>query len=127
MPALLQLDVLPQKAQVGIVHAAWQDYPEWMPDNAWVAFRARSLIHPDTPPYSGIVVATRGLASPHGPRRVRVEVWEEDEPTSLRCVHETVLAVGSVGVNVGDHFGGGRERLMLVRGDYPLRVLVDAE
>jgi hypothetical protein len=127
MPALLQLDVLPHEAEVGIIHAAWQDYPEWGPEDLWVAFRARMLSHPDSPPYPGIVVATRDLTGSSGPRCVRVEVWTEDEPSGLRCVHQTMLPVGSVGVNVGNHHGGGKERLMLARGDYPLRILVDAD
>jgi hypothetical protein len=135
MTALLQLDVLPYEAddlphkpEVGIIHAAWQDHPEWKPEDVWVAFRARSLSHPDRPPYPGIVVATQDLAGPSGPRRVRVEVWTEDDDLPvLRCVHQTVLAVGSVGVDVGNRHGGGKERLMLARGDYPLRVLVDAD
>jgi len=49
VPVLLQVDVLPYEAEVGIIHAAWQDHPQWEPDNSWVAFRAPSLIDPDNP------------------------------------------------------------------------------
>ncbi len=125
MPALLRLDVLPHEAEVCIIHAAWQDYPRWEPESSWVAFRAPSLSHPDSPPYLGIVVATRDVNGHDGPQEVRVEVWTEDEPAGLHCVHQTVLAVGSVGVDIGNHHGGGKARLMLARGDYSLRVLVD--
>jgi hypothetical protein len=128
MPALVQVDVLPYEAQVALVHAAWQDYPRWEPGDKWVAYRAPSLIHPDSPPYPGVAVATRDAAGPDGPLQVRVEVWAEDEPPGLRCVHETVLAVGSQGVNVGNVYAsGGSQRLMLARGAYPLKVLVDAD
>jgi hypothetical protein len=123
----MQLDVLPYQGEVSIIHAAWQDYPRWEPGNSWVAFRAPMLSHPDTPPYPSVVVAAQPLPGPDGPREVRVEVWAEDEPTGLHCVHETVLAVGSVGVNVGNQHGGGLKCLRLDRGKYPFRVLVDAD
>jgi len=72
-------------------------------------------------------MATRGMTRSGDKRTVRIEVWQGSEPPSLLCVHQTILAVGSVGVSVGNHHGGGTKRLKLARGDYPLRVLVDAD
>lgn len=127
MAVLLQLDVYPMESEVGLIDATWQDYPQWESGEEWVACRAPSLINPDRPPYPGFVVATRGYAGDGGPRTVRVEVWSGDEPAGLRCVHESVLAVGSHGVIVGDDSTGGQEALVLDRGEYPIRVLVDAD
>jgi hypothetical protein len=129
MPALLQVDVLPHESQVSLLHAGWQDYPRWTAEDKWVAYRAPSLSHPDSPPYPGIAVATRDITGPHGPLPVRVEVWADEEPADLHCVHVTVLAVGDQGVDVGSSVGaaGTRERLMLARGFYPLKVLVNVD
>lgn len=128
MPALLQLDVIPEYGQVAIVDATWQDYPQWDRGDEWVAFRAPSLSHPESPPYPGVAVATQPDYGPDGElTSVHIEVWSDDEPTGLHCVHETVLSVGSHGVDVGNQIGGGLERLRLARGLYPLRVLVNAE
>jgi hypothetical protein len=104
-----------------------QDYPQWETGEEWVAYRAPSLICSDRPPYPGFAVATQGDMGPGGPvERARVEVWSAGEPEGLRCVHESVLHVGSHGVRVGDQ-GGGMADLMLARGEYPLRVLVNAD
>lgn len=124
---LLQLDVSPLDAQVALVDATWQDYPHWETGEEWVAYRAPSLISPDRPPYPGFVVATRGDLGPDDPRGVRVEVWSGDEPTGLRCVHENILWVGNHGVFVGNDQGAHMAKLMLARGEYALRVLVDAD
>jgi hypothetical protein len=125
--ALLQVDVSPLDAQVVIIDATWQDYPQWETGEEWVAYRAPSLICSDRPPYPGFAVATQGDMGPGGPvERARVEVWSAGEPEGLRCVHESVLHVGSHGVRVGDQ-GGGMADLMLARGEYPLRVLVNAD
>jgi hypothetical protein len=123
----LILDVTPLSAQVAILDATWQDYPEWEGDERWVAFRAKSLIDPDNPPYPGIAVATRSDAGPDGPRQVRVEVWSEGVPRGLRCVHETVLSVGGHGVLVGNDDSGELTELKLAEGDHPLQVWVDAD
>jgi hypothetical protein len=128
MSELLKVTVTPHDAQVSLLHAAWQDYPTWGERDVWVACRSPRLSHPDSPPYPGIAVATRDAAGPEGPQFVRVEVWSEEEPAGLACVHETILSVGSQGVNVGNLRGAGnRQRLMLARGLYPLKVFVDAD
>jgi hypothetical protein len=91
---LLQLDVSPLDAQVAIIDATWQDYPQWEAGEEWVAYRAPSLIHVAGPSHPGIAVATQGDMGDDGPRMVCVEVWSACEPEDLRCVHETVLRVG---------------------------------
>lgn len=129
MPALLAFDVRPFAAEVALLDATWQDYPQWEPEDTWVAYHAPSLINQDSPPYPGVVVATSDLARPDDRRSVRVEVWTADEPTGLHCVHETVLVVSShhgVYVGTGGAPRGRSEQLTLPAGEYPLRVLVDA-
>ena len=125
---LLQLDVRPHNAQVALVDATWQDYPQWETGDEEVVFRAESLTDPDNPPYPGFAVATRPDIGPDGPCTVRVEVWSGGEPARLRCVHQSVLYVGGHGVLVGNELGGiSMAEVGLARGEYPLRVFVDAE
>ena len=124
---LLKLDVRPHYAQVALVDATWQDYPQWETGEEQVVFRAESLTDPDNPPYPGFAVATQPDIGPDGPRTVRVEVWSDGEPAGLRCVHQSVLHVGSHGVLVGNDQSGSMTELALARGEYRLRVLVDAE
>lgn len=127
MTVLLQLDVRPHNAQVALVDATWQDYPQWETGDEEVVFRAESLTDPDNPPYPGFAVATRPDIGPDGPRTVRVEVWSDGQPAGLRCVHQSVLYVGGHGVLVGNDLGSSMAELGLARGEYPLRVFVDAE
>jgi hypothetical protein len=124
---LLQIDVRPHHAQVALVDATWQDYPQWETGQEQVVFRAESLTDPDNPPYPGFAVATRPDAGPDGARTVRVEVWSDGEPAGLRCIHQSVLHVGGRGVLVGNDQSGSMTELALARGEYRLRVLVDAE
>jgi hypothetical protein len=124
---LLQLDVRPHHAQVALVDATWQDYPQWETGEEQVVFHAESLTDPDNPPYPGFAVATQADIGPDGPRTVRVEVWADGEPAGLRCAHQSVLHVGSHGVLVGNDQSGSMTELALARGEYRLRVLVDAE
>jgi hypothetical protein len=124
---LAQLDVSPCDAQVALIDATWQDYPQWDTGEEQVVFRAPSLIAPDKPPYPGFAVATQADIGPDGPRKVRVEVWSDDEPDELLRIHQSVLYVGSAGILVGSDQSGGMTNLMLGRGEYALRILVDAE
>jgi hypothetical protein len=136
MAVLLELNVVPFGSEVALVDRTWQDYPRWEDGQKWVAFRAPSLVHPDKPPYSGFVVATRSGGErdwqqrPGKQRRgkptVRVEVRLGLGPPELNCVHESVLAVSSHGVWVGNQDGGGSQNLELNDGNYPIRILVDA-
>lgn len=112
----LQIDVTPLSAQVAILDATWQDYPQWDDEQVWVAFRAESLVDPDSPPYPGIAVATRGDLGADGPRQVRVEVWFRGTPAGLRCIHETVLSVGLDGVLVGNEQANDMTTLELREG-----------
>ena len=124
---LLKLDVRPHYAQVALLDAAWQDYPQWETGDEQVVFRAESLTDPDNPPYPGFAVATQPDTGPDDPRTVRVEVWSDGEPAGLRCVCQSVLRVGSHGVIAGNDQSGSMTELTLARGEYHLRVLVDAE
>lgn len=124
---LLKLDVSPLHAQVALVDATWPDYPQWETGDKPVVFRAESLSDPDNPPDPGFAVATRPDMGPDGPRLVLVEAWSGDEPTELHCAHQSVLHVGNNGVIVGNELAGTIARLMLSHGQYPLRILVDAE
>jgi hypothetical protein len=124
---LLKLDVRPHYAQVALVDATWQDYPQWETGDEQVVFGAESLTDPDNPPYPGFAVATQPDIGPDGPCTVRVEVWSDGEPAGLRCVHQSVLRVGSHGVLVGNDQSGSMTELALARGEYRLRVFVDAE
>jgi hypothetical protein len=124
---LLQLDVRPHYAQVALVDATWQGYPQWETGDEQVVFRAESLTDSDNPPYPGFAVATRPDTGRDGPRTVRVEVWSDGEPAGLRCVCQSVLHVGGHGVLVGNEQSGSMTELALARGQYRLRVLVDAE
>jgi hypothetical protein len=123
----LQVDVTPLYAQVAILDATWQDYPEWDDGQEWVAFRAESLIDPDNPPYPGIAVATRSDIGADGPCQVRVEVWSGGTPDGLRLIHETVLTIGIHGVLVGNDQSQDMTELALPEGDYPLQIWVDAD
>ena len=128
MTVLLKLDVRPHYAQVALVDATWQDYPQWETGEEQVVFCAESLTDPDNPPYPGFAVATQPDIGPGGgPRTVLVEVWSDGEPAGLRCVHQSVLQVGSHGVLIGNHQSGSMTELALARGEYRLRVLVNAE
>ena len=124
---LLKLDVSPLYAQVALVDATWQDYPQWKSGEEQVVFRAGSLIDPDNPPYPGFAVATHPDIGPDGPRTVLVEIWTGSEPAGLRCFHQSVLHVGSHGVIVGSELAGTTAKLKLARGEYPLKILVNAE
>lgn len=124
---LIQLDVSPHDSQVALVDATWQDYPQWETGEEQVVFRAPSLIAPDQPPYPGFAVATQADIGPDGPRKVRVEVWSGEEPGGLHCIHQNVLCVGRAGVLVGNDPSGTMTKLTLARGQYALRILVDAE
>jgi hypothetical protein len=64
---LNKLDVHPHHAQVALVDATWQDYPQWETGDEHVVFRAASLTDPDNPPYPGFAVATA-----HRPRDGRL-------------------------------------------------------
>jgi hypothetical protein len=124
---LLQLDVRPHNAQVALLDATWQDYPQWETGDEPVVFRAESLTDPDNPPYPGFAVATQPDTGPDGSRTVRIEIWSDAEPAGLLCIHQSVLHVGSHGVLVGNDQSGSMTQLALARGEYPLRILVDAE
>lgn len=127
MTLLLSLDVTPLGSEVALVDNTWPGYPEWEPDEKWVAFRDLTLVDPEHPPYPGIAVATQGHTGPDGPRTVHVEVWSAEEPPGLRCVHQTVLSVGSHGLLVGNDESGQTGKVTLPRGNYPLKVLVNAD
>ncbi|HEX3959570.1 MAG TPA: hypothetical protein VHZ03_23540 [Trebonia sp.] len=127
MTVLLKLNVRPHYAQVALVDAAWQDYPQWETGDEQVVFGAESLTDPGNPPYPGFAVATQPEIGPDGLCTVRVEVWSDGEPAGLRCVHQSVLRVGSHGVLVGNDQSGSMTELALARGEYRLRVFVDAE
>src|SRR5580693_1811031 len=66
---LHKLDVHPHHAQVALVDATWQDYPQWETGDEHVVFRAASLTDPDNPPYPGFAVATQPDIGPDGPVR----------------------------------------------------------
>lgn len=127
MDIRLRIDVSPLYAQVAILDATWQDYPEWDDGQEWVAFRAESLIDPDNPPYPGVAVATRGDIGTDGPCQVRVEVWSGGTPDGLRRIHKTVLSIGIHGVLVGNDQSNDMTELVLPEGNYPLEIWVDAE
>ena len=124
MAVLLRIDVEPVESQVAIVDATWQGYPRWGAGDHWVAFRADSLVDPESPPYPGIAVATQPDIGPAGPQKVRVEVCRGEVPEGLRFVHRTVLYVGGHGVEVGNE-NRQLTRLSLRPGEHPLEVWVD--
>jgi hypothetical protein len=98
---LASLDVGPLHAQVALLDATWQDYPEWDIGDEEVAYRASSLMHPESPPYPGFAVATRPDFDNGKPQKVRVELWIEDHPATLRLIHVNRLYVGRAGVEIG--------------------------
>jgi hypothetical protein len=124
---LLQLDVSPHYAQVALLDPTWPDYPQWETGQEQVVFRAESLTDPGKPPYPGFAVATRPDWGPDGACTVRVEVWSDSEPAGLRCIHQSVLHVGSHGVLVGNDQSGSMTELALAEGEHRLRIFVDAE
>jgi hypothetical protein len=125
MPQLLALDVTPLHAQVALVDATWQDYPQWESGDEWVAFRAESLSHPDSTPYPGFAVATRSDLGESGPQAVTVEVWIGTRPLGLRKVHQSILSVGGHGVLVGNA-ETGFTKLDLPRGEHHTEIRVNA-
>jgi hypothetical protein len=128
MPRLVAIDVVSIEAQVVILDATWQDYPQWREGDHWVAAQAPSLIDPGNPPYPGFAVATQPPAGPSGPVTTAVEVWRNQTPTGLHLVYQSILRVGDHGVRVGNPNpgSGGLTGLDLPRGDYPMQVWVDA-
>ena len=125
MPQLLALDVAPLHAQVALVDATWQDYPQWEDGDEWVAFRADSLSNADSAPYPGFAVATRSDLGASGPQSVTVEVWAGDCPIGLRKIHESILYVGGHGVWVGNQETGFAD-LELSHGRHPIAIWVNA-
>jgi len=125
MAVVVSLDMLPLPAQVALLDATWQDYPDWEDGNEQVAFRARSPINPHLPPYPGFAVTTRPDTASGRLRMVRMQVWTGQRPDDLRKIHDSVLHVGRAGVVVGNE----EYRLIsldLPRGDWPLEIWVDA-
>ncbi len=85
MALLAYTDAPPSTNGVALFDATWQDYPRWESANDWVAFRAPSLSHPDTPPYPGF--AGRGTAETHPTGKlIRVELWSESRPSDQRLL-----------------------------------------
>ncbi len=101
VPVLALLEVGPLHAQVALLDATWQDYPEWDSSDEEVAYKASSLTHPESPPYPGFAVATRPDLDNGSPQTVQVELWIEDRPTALRSIHVNRLYVGRAGVEIG--------------------------
>jgi hypothetical protein len=97
MPVVISLDVLPLHAQVALLDATWQDYPDWADGDEQVAVRAPSLANPDLPPYPGFAVATRPDTASGRWQMVRVEVWAGERPDGLRMIRDSVLHVGRAG------------------------------
>jgi hypothetical protein len=121
--------VVPDEAEVAIVDATWQDYPEWEEDAdaQWVASRAFSLIDADNPPYPGIAVRTRPGTGSEEPQEVQVEIWQDEVPSGVHRVHSTLLNLGLHGVELGDVRWGHSEKVGLEAGKYELEVWVDGE
>jgi hypothetical protein len=124
MAQVVAVEVDPLDAQVALLDATWQDYPQWETSNRWVAYKAASLLRPDQPPYPGFAVATRPDTGPTGPQTVVVEVWIGSPPAGLRMVHASVLVVGRAGIVVGTD--ATPTRLELAPGSYPVQIWVDA-
>jgi hypothetical protein len=124
---LLQLDVSPHCAQVALVDATWRDHPQWETGQEQVVFGAESLTDPGNSSSPGFAVATRPDWGPDGACTVRVEVWSDDEPAGLRCIHQGVMHVGSQGVVVGNDQSGSMTELALAAGEHRLRIFADAE
>lgn len=59
--------VLPLHAQVALVDATWQDYPQWETGDERVAYKAPPLIHADDPPNPGGSPLRRARTSTEAP------------------------------------------------------------
>ena len=127
MTVLLQLDVSPHCAQVALVDSTWRDHPQWETGQEQVVFGAESLTDPGNSSSPGFAVATRPDWGPDGACTVRVEVWSDDEPAGLRCIHQGVMHVGSQGAVVGNDQSGSMTELALAAGEHRLRIFADAE
>ena len=122
---LLQLDVFPTMRRL----------PSSMPPGGPVAWepgqkqclRRGVADSPGDAASAGFAMATRPDWGPDGACTVRVEVWSDDEPAGLRCIHQGVMHVGSQGVVVGNDQSGGVTELALAAGERRLRIFADAE
>jgi hypothetical protein len=125
VPMLKAIDVTPHHGQVALLDATWQDYPEWEAGNETVAYKAESLIDPDSPPYPGFAVAAR--SDPRERRAtVKVELWASDRPFGLRLIHESVLSVGRAGVVIGDD-GYSMLNVEVPTGKWAIEIWTDAD
>ena len=85
---LASVEVVPIHAQVCLLEATWQDYPQWESGDEAVAFKSPSLVDPDRPPYPGFAVATRSDLSDGHASQVLVELHAEVTARHHQGSHE---------------------------------------
>jgi hypothetical protein len=112
-------------AQVCIVHPRWQDYPEFESDSSAVAFRADSLIDPDSGEYPGFAVRTRCDAGDDPSTFVRVDVTIDERPAAMIKLLSSVLYVGEFGVEYGNE-RGQLSHADVASGRWPIEIWANA-
>jgi hypothetical protein len=91
-------DIFPLHAQVSILNADWQDYPDWGDGTGRVALGG-------TGGGAGVAVATALDVGPDGTRRIRMEIWDRgDDPAASGLVrlHNGPLSIPVHGIRVGN-------------------------
>jgi hypothetical protein len=116
---LVRFDVAPRNGQVGLVDAAWDDYPWLDGDDSWVEVQGDTAAEDAGPPYPGVSVATVPEAG-----SVAVEVRRDERPAGLRLVHTTAVTVGDDGAAAGPPLA--MEPVPVPPGEYDLEIWVDA-
>jgi hypothetical protein len=113
--ALASIRVVPFHAQVALLDAGWQSYPQWEDGTEPIAISA-----------DGLAVGTRSDVDADGVGEVVVDVIVGAAPDGMRLVHRGSLAVGSEGIVVGS----GTAELVPVAvpsGDWSVDVCVDGD
>jgi len=111
---LASVEIVPLHAQVALLDASWQDYPEWQSGNEDVA------VGP-----GGFAVATRPDVDALGAHTIRVDVHRDTRPDGMRLVHRGALTVGAKGILVGNL--AGEVPIELSPGRWAVEIWVDAE
>src|SRR3954451_13734474 len=112
---LASVEILPLHAQVALLDASWQDYPEWQDGNEDVAVGS-----------GGFAVATRPDVDDLATGTVRVDVQIDGQPDGMRLVHNGAMTVGAKGILVGN-FEAGVMPIELPPGPWAVEIWVDAE